>query len=155
MAKLGEYVLTLTAAALACSMLLSLLKEGTTKSFVRLFCGVFLTMTAFSPLTEISLPSVDSVFREYRRTGEVTAAAGENLAKELRRNIITERVEAYILDKAVCLGLDLQAEVTLGPDDLPRKVRLRPEPDRENRQQLDQIIVSDLGIPKENLQWSG
>jgi len=155
MARLGGYVLTLTAAALVSSILLSVLKEGSAKHLLRLCCGVFLTVTAVSPLAELTSLSPELSYESFQWEGEDTAAFGAELARDARRERIREGIEAYILDKARCLGLSLQTEVILDPEDLPQTVRLWPEPEPTLRLQLEQILTSDLGIPKENLQWSG
>ena len=155
MAELGEYIVSLTSAALLCSIILSLLKDGSAKGIVRLACGVFLTITAFSPMVDIQLPSLEDLFAAYHADSELAASYGEDMVMEARKEIIKEKVEAYLLDKAKGMGLSIQAEVLLDEEDIPCSVHIWPEPDIRNKEQLTQIITTDLGISKENLQWSG
>lgn len=155
MRQLGEYVVTLTAAALICSILLSLMGDGAMKAIIRLFCGIFLTVTAISPLTKLEVPDLTNLFGEYSQAGTAAVAMGTDLAGKAEMMIIKDQVEAYILDKATGLGLEVQTEVTLSEEGVPESVRIWPEPTAEGKEQLSRILAEDLGIPKESQQWTG
>ena len=83
------------------------------------------------------------------------AAMGEKLARDSMADIIKEETEAYILDKAADLHVNLHVEVTVGEDNLPTAVTLSGEASPYARRQIQAIIANDLGIAKENQKWIG
>lgn len=155
MQQLGQYVVSLTAAALICGILLSLFRDGPVRLIVRLVCGVFLTVTALSPLTDLSIPDVSAFVSDYRAEGEANAALGENLARAETQKRIRQQLEAYILDKATLMGAEITADISLNDEGYPEAVCLSGEVTDAVRQQLQEMITNDLGIPKENQQWIG
>lgn len=155
MREIGQYVVTLTCVALVCGLVPSLLRDGAAKTITRLVCGVFLTVTALGPLTDLELPNLERWSAEYESEGRAAAARGEALAQTEKSIFIKEGLEAYILDKAARLGADIQVQVTLDADGLPAKIQISGEPSEESRRMLTQIIQTDLGIPKEKQQWTG
>lgn len=149
-----SYIITVTACAMICSVVLTISKSGSCKTILRLLCGIFLTVTIFSS-SDMTLPSPAVFSDDFRYAGELSAAIGEELALDAVGAIIKERTEAYILDKASNLGLTLQVDVILSQNNIPETVWLNPEPYAEDKEILSQMIMTDLGIPKENQKWSG
>ena len=70
-------------------------------------------------------------------------------------DIIKAETEAYILDKASQLNVELSVEVTIDEENIPTAVTLSGEVSPYARRQLQEIIESDLGIAKENQRWTG
>ena len=155
MNALGEYVITLTCAAMICGVLPAFLPEGSAGKLVKLCCGVFLTVTALSPLVGWKLP--DSLFTEtdFRALGEAVAEHGREQAESERAAVIKEALEAYILDKAQQLGADIHVEIMLDEDDMPERVYLRGSGSAEALARLTEEMETQLGIPKERQQWTG
>ena len=73
------------------------------------------------------------------------------------RTIIKGETEAYILDKAASLGVELEVDVLL--EDMypmaPKTVRLSGSVSPYVRNRLQNIIAEELGISKENQIWIG
>ena len=80
---------------------------------------------------------------------------GKKAAESFREEYITQAFAAYILDKAKTLGADLSAEITVDKDGLPVFAEMQGIVDEETRQILEQILICDLGITKENQRWTG
>jgi len=155
MRELGQYVITLTCAALVCGLVPSLLKDGAVKSIVRLVCGVFLTVTALAPLTNLGFPDLDIWDSGYMEAGQAAAASGAELALDEKSAFIKAGLEAYILDKAEALGEDIAVHIFLNAEGVPLSIQIRGQVSQENRQILTDVIERDLGIPKEKQQWTG
>lgn len=153
MRALGEYVVSLTAAAMVSGLLLALVREGTAKNILRLVCGVVLTVTALTPMVRGNLPDISFFETDWLTLGEAAAASGEEMALDAKTSFIKEGLEAYILDKASAFGADLRAEVTLDADGLPVSVALTGTVSTDARLALEAIITEDLGIPKEDQKW--
>ena len=154
MAALGEYVLSVAAASLICGILLGMFPDGAAKGLLQLVCGVVLLLAVMGSLTDLTVPDISKWGREYLEEGEYFAAKGEEAAQKGRRERIKSFAESYILDKAAELGLTVEAEVLLDDSGAPVAVTLCGEGSPYAKLQLTEIIAQDLGITKENLQWT-
>jgi len=155
MQQLGQYVVSLTAAAMICGILLSFFPEGAVRIQLRLVCGVFLTVTALAPLTRISLPDPMEFSQSYLSEGALLATNGENLAREEVHGRIKLALETYILDKAAAMDAEITPEIKLDTQGNPEAVTLLGDCSGNLRQQLGAVITNDLGIPEEKQQWTG
>ena len=153
MTDFREYVLSLTAAALLGGILLSCVPEGSGRKILRLVCGILLTVTALKPLGQLRLPNLDAMSGEYRQQAEAAVAVGQEMARLEAREGIHKALEAYILDKAAELGVDVTPEVFTDESGIPVSVRLEGDVSLGMRQKIQTIITNDLGIPGEAQKW--
>lgn len=154
MQQLGQYVVSLTCAAMISGILLCLIPEGTARCILRMVCGVFLAATALSPLSKVPLPDFSGMER-YLAEGESYSAMGQQLAQEDRNARIKSEMESYILDKAAAAGFTISAEVFVNAAGETVSVRLSGKLEERSRESLEQILSHDPGIPKEDLHWTG
>ena len=152
MESLRQYMLSVVSAA----MILGILKgiSGQSK-LLKLVGGLFLTFVILQPLARFDFADLTDYFGGFSETGSMIAAGGGMEAEEVRRSIIKQQVEAYILDKAESLEVELQVSVELGPEEMPAAVRLQGRVPSDVKNRLMQIMESDLGIAKENQLWVG
>lgn len=156
MASIRQYVLRLVCAAMASGIVLSLMKQSALKEQIRLICGLFLTYSILSPLIGLELPALPTL-SVYTREGETAVSVGQNYAQKAQAQYISKACEAYILDKAEQLELSLRVEVTVAEKEAvlrPDSVTLEGEVTPEAKEKLAESITEELGIPKENQQWS-
>lgn len=157
MELMRQYVISVTTAAIVCGMLTAMLKKGPMQSLVKLLCGFFLAFTFLNPIGRLRIdPIPDDLGMDYSTASE-TAKEGERLARNSLEQIIKQRFEAYILDKASDLNLSVEVEVILSDGELPvpQGVQIRglvPEPAKGR---LEAYLEDDLGIAKENQTWIG
>jgi len=124
---------------------------------MKLLCGIFLTVSFLNPLAELSLSGWLSgwTFTESHH-GEAAAAMGQDFSQDLLALRIKQETEEYILDKAAALNEELCVEVTLSDSDIPVPIAVTLSgtipPDSQKR--LEQIILDDLNISKENQLWT-
>ena len=154
---LRQYVISVVAAAIICGIITGLIQKGTAKEIVKLVCGFFLAFTVIHPIADFDISSLSDFGFAYSGDAAEAAALGENIAQESLREIIKAETEAYILDKATALNLELSVEVSISEDDTPVPVAvcLSGEASPYARQQLQGTLQSDLGIAKENQLWTG
>lgn len=155
MYRLGEYVVSLTAVSLISAILLSLLRDGPERKILRLVCGVLTAMIALAPIYEVLQLKWDSSFASYMEEGKKMAENGEYSASAERTRYIRESLEAYIYEKAEQLNLDLTVNLIQDETGHPYSVEINGAVSDSDREKLRQMIVEDLGIPKENQQWNG
>lgn len=157
MHALAEYIISVSAAAILCGILNSLMLKGAAKEIMKLVSGLFLAFCVISPVSDIRLPELTAVGEEIRSEAETAAEIGEAHTLKALADSISRQLEAYILDKAEEMGLHLDAEIFLGSEEtfLPERVVLSGEAAPGIQKQLIREIAEDLGIPEEDVQWSG
>ena len=112
-------------------------------------------MTVISPWTKLRFEDISSYFADIQTDADQIIGEGEEIAADATVAIIKKQVEAYILDKAHSLDIDIEVEVAfaelrpLVPDAVTIKGAVSPYA----KLQLQQMIADDLGIPKENQMW--
>lgn len=155
MQQLGQYVVSLTSVALISGILLSLVREGPTHTFLRLLTGILMIITALPPLTDVTVPDLMQFASDYLQEGNEAAEQGNRMAKEERILRIKEALEEYIYDKASALGEELCVSACLDESGNPVSVQLIGSIDSKARQELQTFITKELGIRKENQEWIG
>ena len=157
MDNIRQYLLSITAAAVICAIINALSgKKGTTSAVVKLLSGLFLTLSVISPL--LNLEHLDFSLFSGDLTEQAASAAlqGERMAFDAVGEIIKQRTQAYILDKAASMDLDIEVEVQLDDTDLPKPcaVAIKGTVSPYSREVLSQYIANNLAIAKEDQQWS-
>ena len=152
-----SYVYSLVAAAVICSLLTALVGEGTAGRILKTLCGVVLALQVISPLArkELILPELPEL--SLFDSADVLTEEGESRSRDALAAVIQQELEAYIQDKAAELKAEVTVEVTLNRGDppLPESVTIRGSISPYARQQLQKILLEQLGIPKEHLEWTG
>ena len=151
----ARYVLSLIAAALIAGILQSFVKEGSCARVLRLLCGLFLMVTALKPLKELQIPALEDWTASWNAEAGAAVREGEERYASEYSAVIIKQLEAYILDKAAQLGLSVQVQLTLTADNLPESALLTGQATQQQKQAMEAVIESDLGIPKEKQQWNG
>lgn len=157
MEVIGRYLLQLTAAAILCRILMSLAgAKGSMAAILRLMTGIFMTLTMVGPLLHIRIADMTDYFDRITVDADYITQAGVETAKESLRDIIKERAETYILDKAGTFGAELTVEVSVDGLEwpVPSKVSIRGSISPYGKKRLQALICEDLGIPLEEQVWT-
>ena len=157
MEALREYLLSVTAAAILCAIVLRLLDgKGSAAALGKMVAGIYMALTVISPLTQICLSDAGDWLPHIALDTQEAVQQGVLIGKNALAESISTQVEAYILDRAKQLGVTLTAEVELSEDTIPVPVRVRLQghigPYAKGR--LQQILQEELGISKENQIWT-
>ena len=153
---LREYVIHLCATALLCTVLLSFTRgTGTVKMILKLLCGIVLAYSVISPLKQLQIPQFDRIISEFQEEASVAMRWGQEATDIAIREGISQGAEAYILEKAKALNLDLLVEVELSDDEIPvpAEVSLIGNAAPYAKTVLGNAIWQDLNIPKEKQIW--
>ena len=151
-----EYLISVTAAAVLCGILKSLMGEkGNSAALVRLICGIFLALTVIRPLKELNLTDISLLPSSLMTEARATSGEGVDYTRQTKADLIKEQCEAYILDKAQTLGASIQVEIRISDDSEPIPVgsmitgNLSPYA----KNQLSNALEKDLGIAQEDQKW--
>jgi hypothetical protein len=95
-------------------------------------------------------------FSDLSVDASTVVSQGKESAEQCTTAIIKSQLEAYILDKASLLELDISAEVLLDDSQppSPKNVKIVGKASPYAKQRMLQIISDELGIPKENISWT-
>lgn len=158
MENVAGYLIRVTAAAIFCAIIKAISgKNGTVGAVIRLLTGLFLAVSVVSPLATRSVGSMDAFLDGFSMDASFAAEEGSAMSDNMRRKGIKEGLEAYILDKAMDHGAQIQVEVTLSEDDppLPCTALISGNISPLEKSELSRILEKDLGIPKEAQLWIG
>lgn len=151
-----EYLLTVTAAAIVCSIAKHLAGDKSTAGKItKVVSGIFLTITVISPIKEFQLSKIDGLFDDYRIMAYETAQSGADMANTAMGDIIKEKTEAYILEEAKKMGVDISVEVKLSESEPPKpdQVIITGIVSPYKKNVLSQYISDNLGISREKQKW--
>lgn len=154
MTVLRNYVIRVVCAAIVCAVITSVDPKGRSSGIIKLICGLFLAFTFLQPMGQLSL-EFDVPFDGIQEDAASFSSLGEECAKQSLAQVIKEEAEAYILDKAASLNIQVKAQITLSDDPIPLPVgsRICGQLSPYARAQLEHILEDELGIAKENQQW--
>lgn len=158
MEGLREYILSIIATAVICSIATCLLgSKGTAASVAKMLTGIILVIAVVRPLADLRFDSWEIWNAEINRAAADAARDGEEMAYAEVADIIKTNLEAYILDKAEAMNADLAVEVMLDDASIPQPdfVRISGSISPYAKQKLSQIIEDELAIAKENQLWTG
>lgn len=158
MEALREYILSIIASAVICSIATCLLgTKGTAASIGKMLTGIILVIALIRPLANLQFDSWEIWNQEIRTSAEAAAEDGEQIAYTQTADIIKTNVEAYILDKAAELNAAISVEIKLDHASIPQpeSVTIGGTVSPYTRQKLSQIIEDELAIAKENQLWTG
>ena len=157
MAALGRYIFSVTTASVVFTVLLSLLdKKSCAAMLVRLIGCLFIMFTAIAPVAEIDVDSILEITSEYTSQGNAIAASGQDITEKQLHQIIKQKCETYIYDKAMSYQTPMDVEVTLSESHYPipiavvMKGRISPHV----KSSFSIWLQEEIGIPKENQIWS-
>ncbi len=149
------YILSFVCAAIICSIIkLLVARTGKIASLMNIVCGLFIGITALSPIMDFKLPDYNSNIQNVYETANQISQEAVFTTREDIAGIITEETQAYILEKASSLDMDVVVEVNLNEEDLiPESVVVVGPVAPYEKKLLANYIQQTLDIPEERQQW--
>ena len=148
-----QYVFSVIVCALICGIVSQILSDTKQKSLIKLICGTFLTTLILSPISDIN-PDTSLILPDIRlNTAEQYIEAGKKNTSEAQNQRIKASCEAYIIKKAELLEADITANISLGENHIPVSAEIYGMPAPQIQSKLQNILTTDLGIPKEHQTW--
>ena len=157
MGSIRQYLVTLIAAAILCSIAINFIgNKGMLSAVTKLVTGLFIMICALSPAIKIEFEDISAYFASLNAEAESFSDQGQAYYKESASAVIKSQLESYIVDKATVMNADIKAEVSMSCDDpfVPHSVRITGTVAPYTKQRIEQEISNALGIPKENQKWT-
>ena len=155
--SIKQYLLTVITAAIISSFVNSLAgKAGSAGKIIRLLSGVVLTLCVVSPILSLNFSEVRDYIDAFSYDSAETVSVGTEYTDTALRQSIKQQSEAYILEKAASMNVELTVEVTLSEDSppVPKDVALTGSISPYAKSRLSELIADDLGITKEHQLWT-
>lgn len=155
MDAIKSYLLSVTAAAVICGAVLTLTsKKDMSSTMIRLLTGIFMTYTILSPLIDINLGNLEYISEVIVEDAEDAISHGKKIASREASEYIKTNLEAYILDKASSMQVNLDAEIFYDHDNgVINGVVLEGNVSPYAKETLASYIADELGIPREDQTW--
>lgn len=153
MDEIRGYLLSLTAAALVCSLIQALAgRKGSSAALIKLLAGVFMAITLVKPLLNVRWLEILGDTAHLRIDASQAVAEGQQAMENALSDIIIQRTQAYIEDKAQQLGAPLTVQVTLA-DSVPCGVTITGPVSPYTKAQLSAWVKDNIGIAPEEQRW--
>ena len=149
------YVLDVLVVSVTISVFQQILPDNSRKEILHLLCGILLTVVILMPLSDVPLNDFLDFTQYMPESSDYLLARGTETAEAAKRQYITNRCEAYILDKAEALGAEILPIVQVDEAFLPVYAEIQGDLKPQVQKQLEQMLVLDMGITKENQRWIG
>lgn len=151
-----KYLLSIVATGLLLSVVMSVVPKGSVRRIAVMVGGLLMVLAILSPLVEIDHDHISQAISKYLIETETIQSGIEIESRALLSQVITEKCETYILDKACSMGIQVQVEIFL--DDTakypyPDFVVIRGSWTPSEKSFLCKSISEELGIPEEQQEW--
>ena len=151
-----SYILGIVAAAIVCAVAQGILgKKTPTGRIAYLLTGILMAITLIAPLDQISFRGVTDYWEDLSGDAQGYVSEGTVMAENQMADIIKSQTEAYILDKANRMGLQIAVEVELDGNNgnIPCGVVVSGNVAPYAKEQLESYMEDTLGIAEENQTW--
>ena len=154
METISQWIRGVVITSLLVSVLVSLTPEGVFRRIARLTGGLIFLLVALQGMKNVDVSAVTVDFETYKGEIEGKREEFEKENESIMLQSIEEKAQAYILDKAKLLGLDVTAQVEAAVDESGvyslTGVRLSGTYNAE----LSDWISETLGVGAEKQEWS-
>ena len=157
MENIRQYIFSLVCMAILCGIVPEFFESNSTrKKLLKFVTGLIMMIVVITPLIRKEKPEFQWQMGEFRNEVQHALSAGQEQADGMLRQIISQQTQAYILDKATSMGAELSAEVMLSDDEMPtpESVVLTGTASPYLRTQVTNMIVTDLAVSEDKIQWN-
>ncbi len=148
--------MSIVAAAIVCAVARALLDGKTaTGRIAYLLSGILMAVTVTAPIGNITFDGISEYWSGLSYDAQKYVSEGKAIAENQMVDIIKSQSEAYILDKANRMGLQIAVEVELDGHNgnIPCGAVISGNVSPYAQKQLGSYMEDTLGIAKENQKW--
>ena len=157
MIRIRKYLLSVAAASLLTSLLPALLPKGKIQKVESFIGSLVLILTILSPVVKLNASSIRKAMESYQIDLQDTQRGIEKKSRGVLEELISQRCEEYIWDKAAQMGLQLEIEITVGENSdipVPVSASMVGVCSQEDQAVLSKTLEEKLGIPRNKQEWS-
>lgn len=141
-------------AAILCAILKQIAgKNKMSGGVVHLLSGLFVSICIISPWKNFALEDLQMYNPILIQDGQDYVESGQQMTQKQIDAIITEKTEAYILEKANLLGVQVEVRVELSKDSIPFKSIITGKLSQDEKKVLSAFLQKEIGIQEEMQIW--
>ena len=146
------------ALSILCGAAMSIMPEGGAKRVAGILTAAILLTAILTPVKDIDLQSYALLAARYREQEAALTAQGEEINERLNRAVIERECEAYIMDKAKEIDIDIKeadVEVQWNTERVwtPYSACITAHAASAQKTALEDAVAAELGIPGERVTW--
>lgn len=153
---LREYLLSVVASSLLLTVILATVPKGTIYKIAGIAGSLLVVLSVVSPLIKIDSASIAAAISKFSVETDELQRGIEIGNHRLLCEVISEKCETYILDKASSMGMTIEVEIMLEEDaeyPYPIGVALRGTWSAQEQKTLSAYISDGLGVPEQQQEW--
>lgn len=158
MEPVRAYILSVTAGAVFCSILMTLVaKDSACAGVMRLLTGLVMALILVRPVLRIELRGLERYWRIFRDDADRLVEEGIASSKDALAQQVMMVTQDRIIQYGAQLGMNLKVEVTVNDAELPMPTRvlIQGNAGPVARQTMIGWIAKNLGIGEEDVIWNG
>lgn len=157
MEGVSAYILSVTAGAIFCGIMVTLVGKSNAAGAIRLLTGLIMALILIRPVFQIELSGLERYWRSFGDDANSLVEQGREQSRNALAEQVTESVEEQIRGQARSLGLEIQVAVSVEDADLPvpAHVSITGSASPYERQSLTSWITENLGLGEEDVLWNG
>ena len=156
MEGIRQYILTVICASVLIAIITAFLGEKKHLSgIMKLITGVFIIFTVIAPVISIEIRDFQDFYKDISEDALAVVRQGELMTQQSSQEIIKQQLEAYILDKASSMNLDVDIDLTLEEAAIaePKQITIYGNVSPYSKKMLQTFLVDEIGIPEEMQLW--
>lgn len=154
MSGLKSYLIAVCSAAILCAILKQIVGKGKTCSgTVHLLSGLFVAICIISPWKNFTLEDLEIYNPLLYEGAEIFVETGKQMTQNQIDAVITEKTEAYILEKTNQMQVQVEVRVELSDDGIPISSVITGNLSQQEIDELSAFLAKDIGIQKEMQIW--
>lgn len=151
---LKNYLLAVCSGAILCAILKQIAGKGKLSGgTVKLLSGLFVAICVISPWKHFSLQDLQIYNPLLTQNGDIYVETGKEITQSQIDAIITEQTEAYILEKANQMGVQVEVSVELSSSGIPEKAVIAGKLSQSEKEELSAFLLKETGIQREMQIW--
>lgn len=151
-----QYLLSIICACMIVAIIKVILGEKISASgILKLIAGIFIIFTVVAPVIKVEFEDFQNFYEDVSSDARDVVHQGEIIAQQTTQTIIKEKLEAYILDKATALNLDVDVCLTLKDAAVatPEEITIYGSVSPYGKKMLQAFLVEEMGIPEGKQSW--
>lgn len=143
------WLISITGTTLFLAMADSFMPSGSVKQVGRLLSGLILLVMILKPFLQIHPESLSALHGQWQDILETEQEEQKNYYNNQIKTVIEDNLAAYIVDKAMEIGISCQAHVqcSMGEEGIYIPVYVSVETStQEEWTQIEQVVTKELGI---------
>ena len=157
MEPIRAYVLRVITCCFICAVAYKLVEKNPShQRLVKMMAGMIILLTVVSPMIGVHGRLNFDGFEEYAAQAQGYVSDGVDQYRNELADRIVRQSEAYVLEKAAQMDVELKIEIQLSDDEIPVPIsaRIKGNVSPFVKSKLMDLIENDLGISKERQQWT-